>query len=39
LPPEYAAKALAKARHMAESFKAGIFPFVDKEGNPARHPG
>jgi hemoglobin len=38
LPVEYAAKALAKARHMSESFKAGIFPFVDKNGMPARHP-
>ncbi|HUI22472.1 MAG TPA: group III truncated hemoglobin [Methylocella sp.] len=37
LPSEYAATALAKARHMAESFKAGIFPFVDKHGRPARH--
>lgn len=39
LPAEYAAKAIAKARHMAESFKAGIFIFVDKDGRPARHPG
>jgi hemoglobin len=38
LPVEYSAKALAKARHMAESFKVGIFPFVDKDGKPARHP-
>ena len=38
LPVEYAAKALTKARHMAESFKAGIFPFVGADGRPARHP-
>jgi hemoglobin len=38
LPADYAAKALAKARHMGESFKAGIFPFVDCHGKPARHP-
>ncbi|VTZ23778.1 Hemoglobin (fragment) [Methylocella tundrae] len=39
LPAEYGAKAIAKVRHMAESFKAGIFIFVDKNGRPARHPG
>lgn len=39
LPPDLAAKALAKAKHMAESFKAGIFPFVGPDGKPARHPG
>ncbi|WOJ88497.1 group III truncated hemoglobin [Methylocapsa polymorpha] len=39
LPPELAGKALAKANHMAESFKAGIFPFVGSDGKPARHPG
>ncbi len=39
LKPEYAAKAVAKARHMAESFKVGIFPFIDKNGQPARRPG
>lgn len=39
LPAAYAAKALAKAQHMAESFKAGIFPFIDKDGRPSRHPG
>jgi hypothetical protein len=37
LPVEYATKALAKARHMAESFKVGVFPFVDSQGTPARH--
>lgn len=38
LPPELAEKALAKARHMAESFKAGIFPFTDAQGKPSRLP-
>jgi hemoglobin len=38
LPQALADKALAKANHMAESFKAGIFPFLDKDGNPSRHP-
>lgn len=38
LPPDLAAKALAKAHHMAESFKAGIFPFVGPDGQPSRHP-
>jgi hemoglobin len=38
LPAEYAAKAIAKARHMAESFKAGMFIFVDKDGAPSRRP-
>jgi hemoglobin len=39
LPRELAAKALAKANHMAESFKAGIFPFVGPDGEPARRAG
>jgi hemoglobin len=39
LPTPHAEKALAKAKHMAESFKAGIFPFVDQNGRPARQPG
>jgi hemoglobin len=38
LPPDLAEKASAKANHMAVSFKAGIFPFVDAEGRPSRHP-
>lgn len=38
LPPDLAAKALAKANHMAESFKAGIFPFAGPDGAPSRHP-
>ncbi|WP_034996202.1 group III truncated hemoglobin [Beijerinckia mobilis] len=39
LSPAEADIALGKARHMAESFKAGLFPFRDKDGNPAKHPG
>ncbi len=38
LPPDLAAAAMAKARHMAESFKAGIFPFTDAQGRPSRLP-
>lgn len=38
LAPEDATKAIRVARHMAQSFKAGIFPFTDKEGKPARKP-
>jgi hemoglobin len=39
LPPDLAEKAVAKANHMAASFKAGIFPFTGPDGRPARHPG
>ena len=38
LAPEDAATALRVARHMANSFKAGIFPFTDREGRPSRMP-
>ncbi|WP_244427211.1 group III truncated hemoglobin [Methyloferula stellata] len=38
LPPDYAEKAIAKAHHMAESFRAGLFPFHDQEGRPSRCP-
>jgi hemoglobin len=38
LPPDFAAKAVAKAHHMAESFKAGLFPFTDAQGKPSRLP-
>ena len=38
LPPDLAEKALAKAHHMAASFKAGIFPFTDAQGQPSRLP-
>ncbi|WP_348626721.1 group III truncated hemoglobin [Methylocella silvestris] len=39
LPADLAEAALARARHMAQSFMAGIFPFTDKDGKPARRPG
>lgn len=39
LPADLADAALARARHMAQSFMAGIFPFTDKHGKPARKPG
>ena len=32
-------QAIARAQHMARSFIAGIFPFADKDGKPARKPG
>jgi hemoglobin len=38
LPPDYAAKAIAKAHHMAESFRVGLFPFQDQDGKPSRCP-
>ena len=38
LPPDLAEKVVAKANHMAESFKAGIFPFTDAQGKPSRLP-
>lgn len=38
LPQEYRGPALAKARMMGESFKAGMFPFVDQDGKPSKHP-
>jgi hemoglobin len=38
LPDGLATKAIARARHMAKSFAAGIFPFVDKDGRPSRKP-
>lgn len=39
LPPDLTGKAIDKAHHVAASIKAGIFPFVDKDGRPARRPG
>jgi len=36
LEPTLADKVIAKARHMAESFQAGIFPFKDASGRPVR---
>lgn len=38
LSPDLADKAKAKAAMMAESFKAGIFPFTDAQGRPSRQP-
>jgi len=38
LQPDEAERAIRIARHMANSFKAGIFPFTDKEGRPSRKP-
>jgi len=38
LAPEDAAKAIRIARHMAESFKMGLFPFVTADGRPSRTP-
>jgi hemoglobin len=38
LPPEFAEKAIAKAHHMAESFRSGMFPFQDQNGRPSRCP-
>ncbi|PKU23841.1 group III truncated hemoglobin [Telmatospirillum siberiense] len=37
LPQQAAPLAIAKARHMTESFKAGLFPWKDADGNPSRH--
>jgi hemoglobin len=39
LPPAAAEAALARARMMGDSFKAGLYPFTDKDGRPSRHPG
>jgi len=33
-----AAKAIRVARHMANSFKVGMFPFTDEKGRPSRVP-
>ncbi len=38
LAPEDAAKASRIARHMAESFKAGLFPFKTADGKLSRVP-
>ena len=38
LAPQDSATAIRVARHMANSFKAGIFPFTDKQGRPSRLP-
>ena len=39
LPLEDAHKAIAIARHMAGSYRAGLFPFTGVDGRPARRPG
>lgn len=39
LPDDLAAKAIAKAHHVASSLRAGTFPFVGADGRPARRPG
>ena len=39
LAPEDAAVAVRVARHMATSFRSGLFPFTDANGRPARKPG
>lgn len=39
LPGDYAGQAVARARHMARSFVAGVFPFTGKDGRPSRAPG
>jgi len=38
LSREDAEKAIRIARHMAESFKVGIFPFTGTDGRPSRTP-
>lgn len=38
LAPEDAAKAIRIARHMAESFRAGLFPFKTADGKLSRVP-
>jgi len=38
LAPDDADKAIGIARHMAQSFKLGLFPFTDANGRPSRKP-
>jgi len=38
LSQQDADKAIQVARHMAESFKVGIFPFTGADGRPSRRP-
>ena len=38
LPPALAQQAMARAAHMTESIKVGLFPYRDAEGNPTRKP-
>lgn len=38
LDAEAAQKAIRVARHMAQSYRTGLFPFTDADGNPSRVP-
>jgi hemoglobin len=38
LPTTQAEQAVAKATHMAQCFKGGLFPFTGADGRPSRHP-
>ena len=38
LPEKAAARAKARAKHMTESFRVGLFPFVGADGRPSRLP-
>ena len=38
LPPELAERAMARARHMAMSFKIGLLPFKKTDGTATRKP-
>lgn len=39
LPPEAAERAMARARHMAMSYKSGLLPFRRADGTWSRTPG
>lgn len=39
LPPRTAPLAIARAEHMSQSFKVGLFPFILPDGTPSRRPG
>ena len=38
LPPLAADKAKARAAHMVDSFRTGLFPFIDADGKPSKLP-
>jgi hemoglobin len=38
LPPDEAGKAVRIARHMVQSYRAGLFPFTGPDGRPSRVP-
>ncbi len=38
LDPLDAGQAIARAKHMTHSFKAGLFPFILPDGSVSRHP-